>query len=513
MNAVESIIHEVVHQFADPNAFFRELVQNAIDAGSREIFISLEHDGTHASVKVEDFGEGMTREIVETKLTRLFASSKDNDLTKIGRFGIGFASVFAIEPELVVVDTARAGEQWRVLFFPDRTWELNALDEPLEGTRITIVKPMSVDEFAKFQVRAAEVIHFWCRFSRVPVYLEGEDIREDFDVDSPVRVRVETEGTVVVAGLVGTPDAMNGYYNRGLTMMESPSSRWPHMTFRIDSRYLEHTLTRDRVREDKQWNRVVEVLDDVYTRALPAAYLETLEKAAREGATEPWQELIGLLDVAKRPELRLLEKLKKAPIFVSSGGPISAADVQRQLRDHNVYLRSDSHVAIDGPTYLEGDEQVVGRALETFGLNVVRRERAWIRPVLSPTDDGLLRLAAAFLALHKDVKHVDFVQLDYPGSLVPDDPGLWAKTPVAELAASTWQKLKTERFDKHGWLALNVSSPHVQHALTIARDEPEFAVYLLSKLLLARTGIAIETDDGWMRTTARLRTARMGGTP
>ena len=35
-------------------------------------------------------GEGMNEEIIDHQLTRLFASGKAGDLTKIGKFGIGF---------------------------------------------------------------------------------------------------------------------------------------------------------------------------------------------------------------------------------------------------------------------------------------------------------------------------------------------------------------------------------------------------------------------------------------
>jgi hypothetical protein len=58
----------------------------------------------------------MNREIIEKQLTRLFSSAKDGDRTKIGKFGIGFVSVFAIDPHIVCVDTSRDGEHWRVLF-------------------------------------------------------------------------------------------------------------------------------------------------------------------------------------------------------------------------------------------------------------------------------------------------------------------------------------------------------------------------------------------------------------
>ena len=104
----EDAIEDVIRQFADPMAFLRELVQNALDAGSQEVELRFEYDHGHqaAVVSVTDWGEGMTRDIVETRLVRLFNSTKDDDFTKIGKFGIGFVSVFAIHPDIAAALSA-----------------------------------------------------------------------------------------------------------------------------------------------------------------------------------------------------------------------------------------------------------------------------------------------------------------------------------------------------------------------------------------------------------------------
>ena len=59
-------------------------------------------------VAVRDRGEGMTRDIIENQLLVLFRSTKEKDDTKIGKFGIGFASVLAPDPEVVERAHARA---------------------------------------------------------------------------------------------------------------------------------------------------------------------------------------------------------------------------------------------------------------------------------------------------------------------------------------------------------------------------------------------------------------------
>ena len=144
--SVASALEHLINQFSDPLSFYRELIQNAVDAGSREVDVWLEYkkgaaDGEGAMIiHVDDFGEGMNREIIEGRLTRLFSSGKDGDFTKIGRFGIGFVSIFAIEPDAVSLDTSRDGENWRVLFHRDKSFSLIARDETVEGTKIQITE-------------------------------------------------------------------------------------------------------------------------------------------------------------------------------------------------------------------------------------------------------------------------------------------------------------------------------------------------------------------------------------
>ena len=80
----QGIVGDVIGQIADRYAFLRELVQNAIDAGTETVEVRLEHDGEIMHASVRDRGEGMTREIVEDQLLVLFRSTKESDRSKIG---------------------------------------------------------------------------------------------------------------------------------------------------------------------------------------------------------------------------------------------------------------------------------------------------------------------------------------------------------------------------------------------------------------------------------------------
>ncbi len=53
------LVDELVHQFSDPFAFYRELIQNGIDAGSRRIKVTLSfHPGRDSETATAQVAEG-----------------------------------------------------------------------------------------------------------------------------------------------------------------------------------------------------------------------------------------------------------------------------------------------------------------------------------------------------------------------------------------------------------------------------------------------------------------------
>src|SRR5205814_10610256 len=98
-----------------------------------------------------------------------FRSSKENDLTKSGKFGIGFVSLFACAPDMVVVETGRDAESWRVVFKADRSYELFKLDAPVEGTSVALHKSMTSGDYDNFATRSFQSVRRWCRHSNSDV--------------------------------------------------------------------------------------------------------------------------------------------------------------------------------------------------------------------------------------------------------------------------------------------------------------------------------------------------------
>ena len=318
VNASGGIVEELVHQFTDPFAFYRELIQNSIDAGSTRIEVSLSYrPGPKQGlllVCVCDWGEGMNRKVIEDYLLTKFRSSKEHDLTKIGKFGIGFVSIFACKPDVVTVDTGRDGEFWRVLFRADTTWDLLKLPEPLEGTRVTLHKEMGPHDFDDFVEKSKASISRWCRHSDVDVtFTAGKSdgsappapspLREPLSLDAPFQVEHVEDGTHIIAGPSRTQPPVTGMYNRGLTLLETTEVLEPGVTMKIVSRYLEHTLTRDNVRRDRHFSRAMSLARDlVEDKLLPQLPAELRAAADQKHSAADFETLLLFASSRLKPQ-------------------------------------------------------------------------------------------------------------------------------------------------------------------------------------------------------------------
>ena len=237
-------------------------------------------------IEVADAGEGMTREIIDTRLTRLFSSAKEGDYTKIGRFGIGFVSVFAIDPEVVCVDTGRAGEYWRVVFRRDRSFERIRLAQPVEGTTVRLYRQASAQEVEAARGKARATLEYWCKHVRIELRLDGEPMSGALDLEGLCKVEHREEGTHLVMALVPEAAGLRGYYHGGLTLHEEHDESLPHVAFKLDSRFLEHSLTRDNVIRDENYAKAMAIVGQVVRTRLVSQLRAELERGAAEGDRE-----------------------------------------------------------------------------------------------------------------------------------------------------------------------------------------------------------------------------------
>jgi hypothetical protein len=353
-------LNALIGQFSQRSAFVRELIQNSLDAGAGRVELLVEQVGRRLKIQVVDDGEGMDRAIIEDYLLTLFRSTKEQDLTKIGKFGIGFVSLFSVKPELVVVDTARDGVHHRVVFDDTQKYTLARVDEPFEGTTVTLFVRTWGKPAGELAAELRGALHYWCRYARADVATEGigvgwtgwawEEVAHPFDVDAPVKVSVEHDGFRAVLGLRPEADPVVGFYNRGLTLLEAKNPTLPGVAFRVEARVLEHTLTRDNVMRDAGYQRVMSTLLDLVTEQLVPAWAQAVRDAA---AAQDWDRHAELLAACPHaPIPKDLPLLRRA----SGGLATLAAMPKRWLGEPSVLWADQGSALVDA---LEDDGQVV----------------------------------------------------------------------------------------------------------------------------------------------------------
>ncbi len=274
----QGIVGDVIAQFADQLAFLRELVQNAIDAGTPSIDVQIAWDGAlgRVRVSVRDKGAGMTRDVIENQLLVLFRSTKENDRTKIGKFGIGFASVLAPNPTVVVVETVSAaappGQRRRLALHLSRDLTYRLFDAgpaTQVGTLVELELPMEASAVDDFMARSLAALERWCRHAAVPIHAEttGTDgVARRTQIDRPlglpgalvdVRAELDDGQLTIVLGLMEGAATSLGFFNHGLMLWETTEPLLGRYACKIQDSRLGHTLSRDNVRRDEAYHRAL----------------------------------------------------------------------------------------------------------------------------------------------------------------------------------------------------------------------------------------------------------------
>jgi hypothetical protein len=501
----------LVNQFADPLSFFRELVQNSIDAGSPEVGIRFEYqdspDGGDGAmvIHVDDWGEGMSRDIIDSKLTRLFSSTKEDDFTKIGRFGIGFVSVFALQPDAVCLDTSRGGENWRVLFRKDRTFVRIARDEPVDGTKIQVIKSLPRAEYEKLRARAGDVVAYWCKHLASPVRIDGQPVNQPLDVDVPCRVRHEEPGTEVVVGYTTDNSSFAGFYNRGLTLLETKDTPFPAIALKISSRYLEHTLTRDNVIRDANFDKAMAIVRRMVHGTLPARLLDMLEAELQRdpsgASAEPLFELLARnfpLLPALPPgagERRLFRSVDDRPLTVAECRRAARRGALYRCLPHSPVGRT---LAKDGKVVVAPRSDSAVRALAVLvGGSPPWADQLFCQPQpLAPgqTPPGGEALCSALAALLRD-QGMALAGFSYPGS------GIGGRIAVTQKSLGELTTLDEARrygssvLSRRRTFVLNAQHPAVRQMSALAESEPELAAYLAAKLFFLGAELTTQVDS------------------
>lgn len=520
-------LDELVNQFSDPLSFFRELIQNSLDAGSAEVEVRIEYEPGEGQdgamvIHVDDWGDGMDKTIIDKRLTRLFSSAKDGDMTKIGKFGIGFVSVFAIDPEAVVVDTSRGGEHWRVIFDEERRFTCLRRDTPVDGTKVSIFKTATREQFDEFVAAAERTVRYWCKHTRGEVRFQGELINEEFDLEHPAKVAHDDGFSNIVVTHPPGSRTFFGFYNQGLTLIEGDEGPFDGLAFKVSSPHLEHTLTRDNVIQDDAFHKVMASVERIATGELCRQVFETLAKLDYEAAGEDAQReywFSALFWHIRRGHAVPAELLRLPILPLHGGRRASIRDAEAQLgrpfggprllwspvenpvteqlaaRDELVFHVGEDSVLLQILYALAGRGSV---AKDPRNQILQRVNELWCRPALAEgePDDGVRALGQAVHGILDEhgarLSGVYFGHFAYPGSRIRKAVAI-TQSEVGELTElSDARRLGRFVLSGRRALILNLDHPVVTDLAGLAAEEVELAAYKLIKLFFLGTELDVE---------------------
>ena len=191
--------------YTSRDVFLRETISNASDAldklryeinkGStvlepeKETEIRITVDEEKNTLTITDSGIGMTEaELIENigtiaksgsaEFIKKAMADKDNSSSIIGRFGVGFYSVFMVASQVVISSRSFVPEQKPVVWTSDGTgtYEIHAgqADQP-RGTQIAIHLKDDAKEYANVN-RIKSIIKKHSNFISFPIFVQGERV-------------------------------------------------------------------------------------------------------------------------------------------------------------------------------------------------------------------------------------------------------------------------------------------------------------------------------------------------
>lgn len=188
---------EAARYGSDPWVFVRELLQNARDAGARRVVFETLIDEGMERLTCRDDGAGMSFAHAERYLFALYASSKEEEETQAGQFGIGFWSVLRFQPTSIVIRSrAAVASPWEVALdgqLEDVHIKRDAFEDLPQGTEIVLERPIEAETLADRVLRAARRHgRFLTRRDsgrgearELEVVVDGQRINESFHLPAP----------------------------------------------------------------------------------------------------------------------------------------------------------------------------------------------------------------------------------------------------------------------------------------------------------------------------------------
>lgn len=252
--------------YTHPEIFIRELISNASDALNKvrllrltepeildpevDLQINIFVDPKTSNFIIEDTGIGMTREEVIQQIGTIAHSGtleflkklkdeKDKDnLNLIGKFGVGFYSVFMVTEEVTIETRSYLPESTAIRWKSQGKdkYIIEEIEKPKRGTKIFFKLKEQFKEFANAE-KVKELIKKYSNFIDFPIYVNNEKVNtiqaiwykkkeeitkeeiEEFykfitsDSEPPISYfHVAVEGTVNFRALLFIPKSFPSYF-------------------------------------------------------------------------------------------------------------------------------------------------------------------------------------------------------------------------------------------------------------------------------------------------------------
>jgi molecular chaperone HtpG len=202
---IQQLLHILTHSlYSHREIFIRELISNAADALDKvrfksikgesmadpnlEFSIRIDVDEKDKTFVLRDTGIGMSKsEMVEnigtiahsgtSEFLRQMAVQNESGVNLIGRFGVGFYSVFMAADKVELISRSAQEEE------PPHRWisdgkgqfEIEPVTEATRGTSIKVFLREDAEEFCQ-KFRVESIIKKYSNFVPFPIYLNGEQI-------------------------------------------------------------------------------------------------------------------------------------------------------------------------------------------------------------------------------------------------------------------------------------------------------------------------------------------------
>ena len=198
--------------YSDHDIFLRELVSNAVDAtqklkalaqkgifkenaGDASVRVKLDKDAK--TLTISDNGIGMTAEEIDKYINQIAFSGvtdflskyKDENVSIIGHFGLGFYSAFMVSNKVEIVTRSYQKDAKAVRWTCDGSPEFTIEDAEREGHGSDVILHISDDckEFLE-KSKIEELLNKYCKFMAVPVifgkkteWKDGKQVETDED--------------------------------------------------------------------------------------------------------------------------------------------------------------------------------------------------------------------------------------------------------------------------------------------------------------------------------------------